>query len=288
MVFRPALRPGSVVLRRDARHLQVGTSPGIIVRDRPGLHRLLLLLDGLHDSAWWAEQVPDLDAPVHTVLSELTAAGAIVDASSWRPARAVAEARHLAATGRHPDALARRARLRVSLHHDGGTGDLAALTAAVLVDAGVTPTEDLDADLVILMCTGEPARAVVEEAVRCRVRHLLVRVEESRAQIGPLVTPGVTPCLGCHDLHRSVWDPGWGALVPQFGRRATAHNPPALGAVLPHIVVGEIVQVVLVVADQPSAHPALDVTCLGPGTADRRTWAASFHHRCSCALLPAA
>ncbi len=258
------------------------------MRDRPGLHHLLLSLDGLHDAAWWDQQVPDLEAPAQTVLAELITAGAVVDASAWRRERSVAEARFLATTGRHPESLARRERLRVSLQHDGGTGDLAALARAVLLDAGVTPTEDLDADLTVVMCTGEPSRAAVEEIVRSRVRHLLVRVEGSRAQIGPLVTPGVTPCLTCHDLHRTVWDPGWGALVPQFGRRATAHNPPALGAVLPLLVVGDIAEIVLAVADDPSIFPALDVTCLGPGTADRRTWSAGFHHRCSCALLPAA
>lgn len=258
------------------------------MRDQPGLHGLLLALDGLHDPEWLATQVPDLNSSVHAVLAELTAVGAVVDASSWRPARSVAEARHLTSIGSDPGVLALRSRLRVSLHHDGGTRDLAALTAAVLTGAGVTPTDDLDSDLVVLMCTGEPSRATVEEAVRCRVRHLLVRVEESRAHIGPLVTPGLTPCLGCHDLHRTGWDPGWAALMPQFGRRATAHNPAALGAVLPHIVVGEIAQVVLVVADQPSVHPALEVTTLGPDIADRRVSSANFHHQCSCALLPAA
>lgn len=276
------------MLRRDAHHLQIGTSPGIVVRDRPGLHHLLLALDGLHDLPWLAAQVPELDAPVHVVLRELTAAGAVVDAGTWRTSRSVAEARHLAATGRDPHLLLRRSRLRVSLHHDGGTGDLTAMTSAALADGGVTVTKDLDADLVVVMSTGEPARDALEEAVRCRVRHLLVRVEESRALVGPLVTPGVTPCLRCHDLHRSTWDPGWAALVPQFGRRSTAHNPPALGAVLPLLVAGEIAEIVLTVADDPAGHPALDVTCLGPGIADRRTWAAGFHHQCSCALLPTA
>lgn len=286
--FRPTLRPGACVLRRDAAHLQIGTLPGIIVRDQPGLHHLLLALDGLHDSAWLGEHVPDLQSPIHTVLADLVAVGAVVDASSWRHARAVAEARHLVATDRDANVLALRSRLHVSLHHDGGTNELAALTVSVLTDAGVSPTNALDSDLAIVMCTGEPSRATLEEAVRCRVRHLLVRVEESRAHIGPLVSPGHTPCLGCHDLHRSTWDPGWSALVPQFGHRSAGHNPPALGAILPHLVVSEIAQAVLLVADAPSVHPRLDVTSLGPNIADRQASPSSFHHRCSCTLLPPA
>lgn len=276
------------MLRRDAAHLQIGTSPGVIVRDRPGLHHLLLALDGLHDIAWLAEHVPDLAAPIDSVLADLAAVGAVVDAGSWWPVRAIAEARHLVATDRDPDVLTLRSRMRVSLHHDGGTGELATLTASVLTDAGVKPTSDLDSDLAIMMCTGEPSRTELDEAVRCRVRHLLVRVEESRAHIGPLVSPGRTPCLGCQDLHRSTWDPGWSALVPQFGRRSTGRNPPALGAILPHLVVGEIAQIVLLVADHPSAHPTLDVTSLGPKLTDRRTSSSRFHHRCTCTLLPPA
>lgn len=286
--YRPILRPGACVLRRDARHLQIGTSPGIIVRDQPGLHRLLLALDGLHDSAWLAEHVPDLTGPIEVVLADLAAVGAVLDAGSWRGARAVDEARHLAATDQDPDVLTVRSQLRVSLHHDGGTRDLAALTASVLTDAGVAPTTDLESDLAVVMCTGEPSRAALEEAVRCRVSHLLVRVEESRAHVGPLVIPGHTPCVGCHDLHRSAWDPGWSALVPQFGHRAAGHNPPALGAILPHLVVSDVARIVLLISDDPSAHPMLDVTSLGPDITDRRSVASAFHHRCPCTLLPPA
>lgn len=286
--YRPTLRPGACVLRRDSTHLQIGTSPGVIVRDRPGLHHLLLAMDGLHDPDDLAEHVQDLDVPIRAVLADLTAVGAIVDAGAWRSSRTIAEARHLVATDRDPGVLTQRSRLRVSLHHDGGTIDLANLTASVLTDAGVNLTSDSDSDLAIVMSAGEPSRTALDEAVRCGVRHLLVRVEESRAHIGPLVSPGRTPCLGCHDLHRSTWDPGWSALVPQFGRRATGHNPPALGAILPHVVVGEIAAIVLLVADDPSAHPTLDVATLGPNITDRRTASSRFHHRCSCALLPPA
>lgn len=286
--YRPTLRPGSAVLRRDAQHLQIGTSPGTVVRDRPGLHRLLLAMDGLHDPAWLAAEIPELTTPIRELLAELTAAGVVVDAGRWGPAHAVPESRHLSATGRDPGLVARRALLRVALVHDSGNGDLADLTDAVLRSAGVLPTRDLDPDLVVLICTGEPSRSALEETVRQRVPHLVVRVEEDRAHVGPLVSPGRTPCIGCHDLHRSTWDRAWTALLPQFGRRSAGHNPPALGAVLPHVVVAEIAQVVLLVADRTVAHPAVDVTTIGPGVGDRLTTSAGFHPRCSCALLPPA
>lgn len=280
---RPLLRPGAAVLRRDAGHLQVGTGPGIVVADRPGLHRLLLRLDGRRDPAWLEREVPEIAACLDVVLTELCAAGAVVDASGWD---LDAEGRHLAASGHDPRTMTARTRLRVSLHHDGGTLDLVELARSTLRAAGVAVGDHRDPDLLVVVCTGEPSRASLEEAVGRRLAHLLVRVDENRVHVGPLVRPGITPCVQCHDLHRIDWDPSWAALVPQLGRRAAQHNPPALGTVLPLLAVAELVRTVLDVAGEPGGPPA-GITTLGPGPDDRRTTPSVFHHRCPCALLPA-
>jgi hypothetical protein len=47
--LRPTIRPGAPLLRRDATHLQVGTSPGTVIDDRPGLRSFLRLLNGARD-----------------------------------------------------------------------------------------------------------------------------------------------------------------------------------------------------------------------------------------------
>ena len=39
--------------------------------------------------------------------------------------------------------------------------------------------------------------------------HLAVSVQQYGYQVGPLVVPGATPCLGCLDRHRGDSDPGW-------------------------------------------------------------------------------
>lgn len=188
----PRLLPGALLLRRDARTLLIGTSPGVPVRDRPGLARVLRLLDGslplsvLTDLV--ARDVPEFAGDLPATLRELHAAGAVVD-----PAPAP----------RGP---------RVAVRHDRSTPDVAAL----LIDAlGPVPAEP---DLEILVSAGEPGRSTVEHLVGAGIAHLPVVLDERRVRIGPLVVPGVTPCLGCHDAHRAAADPGWRALVPQFER----------------------------------------------------------------------
>ncbi len=59
----------------------------------------------------------------------------------------------------------------------------------------------LDPDLLLVVSCGEPAGAVFDEAPLHRISHLPVVIDEERVRIGPLVIPGITPCLTCHDLH---------------------------------------------------------------------------------------
>ena len=91
MAFRPALRPGAPLLRRDAAHLQVGTSPGIVIPDRPGLVDLLRLLDGARDvdrlAAVTRATIPELTTPLAEILAELRSAGVVFDATRWSGAQ---------------------------------------------------------------------------------------------------------------------------------------------------------------------------------------------------------
>ena len=54
--------------------------------------------------------------------------------------------------------------------------------------------------------------------------HLAVSVQQYGYQIGPLVVPGSTPCLGCLDRHRGDADPGW--YAPAAALAPTAPAPP--------------------------------------------------------------
>ncbi len=107
MTLRPTIRPGAPLLRRDATHLQVGTSPGTVIDDRPGLGAFLLLLNGARDVDQLRRlvhsEVPELEGDVDDVLRPLLACGAVVDASGLN---------------------VRRPRLRVALHGDAGSRPL--------------------------------------------------------------------------------------------------------------------------------------------------------------------
>ena len=126
VTLRPTIRPGAPLLRRDATHLQVGTSPGTVIDDRPGLRPFLRLLNGARDVdqlRWLVHsEVPDLDGDVDDVLRPLLACGAVVDASSLF--------------------FVRRPRLRVALHDDAGGRPLSRTIGHALTDLGI---ESLDA-----------------------------------------------------------------------------------------------------------------------------------------------
>ncbi len=281
------LRPGASVLRRDAGHLQVGTSPGVVVPDRPGLHRLLLALDGVHGPDWLAAQIPELADDMPALLEHLTAMGAVLDAARC-DGRRPEEARHLALTERDPADAGLRHRLQVSLHADPGTRQLLDAVGHVLEDAGVQRGTHDDADVLVIASTGEPARGPFVQAVQRRIPHVTVRLDEAVVRIGPFVIPGISACLGCEDLHRIDWDPAWAALLPQFGRRAAQHNLPAPGAVLRHVAAAEIAAGIVDVADRQRPMHAGAVVTVGPGFGMRHVRSNGFHHRCPCALLPQA
>jgi len=257
---RPSVRPGAALLRRDATHLQVGTSPGVVIRDRPGLYPLLLSLDGVTDLDALRRrahrEIPELEVDVADALAPLIAAGVVVDAAPRvRPL------------------------LRVDLAHDGPSTSLARSVTSLLTETGVEVGPD--PDLIVILSSGEPGRAALADVVRCRVAHLVVVLDGDVVRIGPLVVPGRTPCVSCTDLHRATWDPGWLALVPQFGR-AIQHSAPNLAQ---HVAAVEVAALCLALADRP---PDNRIRTVGPDRRVRVAGHAAFHPRCACALLSVA
>ena len=68
-------------------------------------------------------------------------------------------------------------------------------------ELGIVPLDPPDPDLLLVVSCGEPPRAVFDQARRHRISHLPVVIDEERVRIGPVVIPGLTPCLTCLDLH---------------------------------------------------------------------------------------
>ena len=270
MTLRPTIRPGAPLLRRDATHLQVGTSPGTVIDDRPGLGPFLRLLNGARDvdqlRRLVCSEVPELDEDVDDVLRPLLACGAVVDASRLH---------------------VRPPRLRVALHDDAGSRPLARAIGHALADLGIGSLDAPDPDLLLVVTCGEPPRTVFDQARRHRVSHLPVVIDEDRVRIGPVVIPGVTPCLTCLDLHRTDWDRAWPALLPQLGRSRSSLRP-VLPVPVRFTAAAEVTVEVLAIAAGSRPRTAGQVLALGPEHDARVTWPVAFHHGCACALLPAA
>jgi bacteriocin biosynthesis cyclodehydratase domain-containing protein len=73
----------------------------------------------------------------------------------------------------------------------------------------------------VLVCVGEPPREAVDAWMRAGTPHLLLRLTEGHAVIGPFVLPGETACLRCLDAHHTDVDPAWPLLVTQYASAVT-------------------------------------------------------------------
>jgi len=271
MALRPALRPGALLLRRDATHLQVGTSPGVVIADRPGLMALLRLLDGVRDLGRLQDladvSIPELTTSVADVVTELRALEAVVDASASvePPGRATAH---------------------IGFEVRPGADSLAATARTLLAAVGVDRESSSDPDLLVIVSVGETSRSAYERASLLGIDHLPVVIDEDRVRLGPLVRPGRTPCVGCHDLHRTDWDGAWPALVLQLGRGPV--RPSALHPLTEHAAAVEVAAEVMAHVDGSGPRTIGRCLVVGPGHDQRVVWPVSFHPRCACDLLSAA
>jgi bacteriocin biosynthesis cyclodehydratase domain-containing protein len=120
------------------------------------------------------------------------------------------------------------------------------------------------------------------DGLRGRV-HLAASVREGRGVIGPLVLPGASSCLHCHDLHRRDRDPLWPRIAAQLATDPAGVAPCEAPLAMAVAALG---------AAQALAHLDGEPT---PATLDgtlevalpdlrvrRRSW--QPHPECSCAI----
>jgi hypothetical protein len=93
-----------------------------------------------------------------------------------------------------------------------------------LADAGVDAVDDRDAIAVLIRHGAVPARDATA-LLSADETHLPLAFDAGGATVGPLVTPGRTPCLSCRDSHDRDRDPAWAALHVQLLERDPGRIP---------------------------------------------------------------
>lgn len=211
---RLRLRCPAVAVWRSSGVLQIGLdSPALVLEGVPrGLAEALALLARPSSPEELVRLLPGLGrAWVDWLIARLAAAGLLVPATA-APGRQVA----VVGGGALAEAVA---------------ADIAAcgLTAQRL-DAAACAGDGADApadtELVVLAgSTAEPDRSLTEALLRSGIAHLVARLEPDRAVVGPLVLPGRTSCVRCHDLSRCRLDAAWPNLLAQLCREQVEPDP---------------------------------------------------------------
>lgn len=117
----------------------------------------------------------------------------------------------------------------------------------------------------------------------CDRAHLAVSVREGRGVVGPLVLPGVSSCLHCHDLHRRDRDPVWPRIAAQLATDP-AGVPPCEAPLAMALAALGAAQALAYLDGEPgpaTLDGTLEVT-LPELRVRRRSWQA--HPECPCTL----
>lgn len=217
-------------------------------------------------------------------------AGAAVGVVGLGPT-GLAVARHLAVAGVGTllldDDRAVRSADVAGAHRWSDVGAPRAVAAArVLRDAapGARIDGDVEPDVVVVVEheAADPARSML--LMTRDVAHVWVVLRAADAVVGPVVRPGVDPCLRCLDLHRTDLDPAW----PTVLRSLTAARPGVGGEV--GVLAGAAAslaaaQVLMLLAGQvPTLCGATVELTLPDLVARERRW--STHAACGCTSPP--
>jgi hypothetical protein len=135
-------------------------------------------------------------------------------------------------------------------------------------------------DVVVLAPTEDTARTDAATLLRFGIPHLIARVIETTGVVGPLVLPGTTSCLRCHDLHRADRDPAWPRILAQAD--APLQGVAACDVTLATHVAALAAQQVLAHLDGfvPATVDGTVETSLPFGLPRRRSWRP--HPACGC------
>lgn len=244
-VEHPRLRPGLLVVSRDARTAQVGAgSDALLIRGAD--QDLVRLLDGL-DGSRSRDQLGRLHPRASEAIDLLADHGLLLGPRpSRRPpvllvgagvlgracAAALVEARvplllcdpDPAPAGLYPDPARPSAAAALRAWLDARRHPSRAPVLGVLghwSELGAQPP----AVALVALDRGEADRGLTDTLMRRDLPHLLVRPLDGGAQIGPFVTPGHDSCTRCTDLYRRAHDPAWPQVLAGLTRRRVDVDP---------------------------------------------------------------
>jgi bacteriocin biosynthesis cyclodehydratase domain-containing protein len=228
--MRPVLRPGTHVLRRSAGEVQVGLehSSALVLRDTPAVRESLRLLRLAAPLADYADtSTLDLLTDHDQLVDQRDVVPLLAD-EVLSPPTAAALVRASGSTAAAARTSRRDARTAVRSFGHPGAPWLREGLVALLSSAGLaehTAGAEDPSPCAVLLGVGEPDRELVDPWIRAGTAHLLVRLTEGRAVVGPFVVPGTTACLRCIDAHCTDADPAWPLLVRQYASGAARDRP---------------------------------------------------------------
>jgi bacteriocin biosynthesis cyclodehydratase domain-containing protein len=291
--MHPMLAPGTHVLRRGRDEVQVGLDPdrSVVLRERSqdvkALERPDLVATLAHHGL--------VDTDDHALRGALPAEDA---GAPWTRHTLAALARRVRAE--LPRALAARSSWVVVVAPFGHptSRDLGEQLSALCHRAGLLLPQRRrpgpapkayrpPRPVHVLVGVGEPSRDLTDGWVRDGEPHLVVRLVEGRAVVGPLVVPGRTACVRCIDAYLTEEDPSWPLLVEQYARASAGDRadgiPEPVDAALATVAVGWAVRELASYVEVGATRSLSTTIRLSPtlDEIETRTW--SMHPHCGCA-----
>jgi hypothetical protein len=157
---------------------------------------------------------------------------------------------------------------------------------ALLASRGVSVSSSADeAEVVIVLSAGELDRDRLDPLIRARTSHIVVRLVDGGAVLGPFVVPGTTACLRCIDAHRSVRDPDHVAVTARYVRATDRVRPdgvPDLDPALASLALAWSVRDVMAHLDglEPSTWSRTLLLTADPSNRIDQEW--RRHPQCGC------
>jgi bacteriocin biosynthesis cyclodehydratase domain-containing protein len=165
-----------------------------------------------------------------------------------------------------------------------GVTTTAARLRTALVAAGLELVPpDTRADLGLLVCHYVVEPQLFGYWLSRDIPHLPIVLTDTGVHVGPLIEPGVTPCLYCLERHRTDADPARPAIASQlWGRTSPVETPLTVSEVVA-LATRLAVRRLSTKAAAESVAMSLFVNA-ATGEAATREWVR--HPECGCAALP--